>query len=74
MPISAQDRKNTTFVTHRDAFCWIHIPFGLLNGPANFQGSLYLILYGVFFKTCLVNLDKVLIFSSKFEEHINEVD
>ena len=50
------------------------MPFGLRNAPATFQRSLDLILSGVRFKTCLVYLDDVLIFSRQQEDHIKHVD
>lgn len=44
------------------------------NAQATFQSSLELILSVVKFKTCLVYLDDVLIFSRKFEGHSEHVD
>lgn len=50
------------------------MPFGLRNDPATFEHILGLILSRVRFKTCLVYLDYVLIFSRKLEDHVKHVD
>lgn len=44
------------------------------NAPATFQRRLDLILSSVRFKTCLVYLNDVLIFSGKVEYYIQKVD
>lgn len=74
MPILQKVRDRTTFDSYHGAFRSICLLLSLRNAPATFQRSLDLILSGVCFKTCLIYLDDVLIFSRKLEEHIKHVD
>lgn len=50
------------------------MPFGFRNCPATLHRSLDLIRSVFRYKTCLVYLDDVLIFSRKLENHIKHVD
>ena len=50
------------------------MPFGLTNAPASFQRALDLILSRFKWKTCLIYLDDVIIYSRSMEEHIDHVD
>ena len=50
------------------------MPFGLTNAPASFQRALDLILSRFKWKTCLIYLDDVIIYSKSMEEHIDHVD
>ena len=50
------------------------MPFGLTNAPATFQRGLDMIFTKFKWKTCLVYLDDVIIFSRTPEEHIRHVD
>ena len=74
LPLAAQDKDKTTFTSHCGAFRYTRMPFGLRNAPATFQRALDIILTGVRWKTCLVYLDDVIIFSKSMEEHVQHVD
>ena len=50
------------------------MPFGLTNAPASFQRALDFILTQFKWKSCLVYLDDVIIYSKTIEEHIRHVD
>ena len=47
------------------------MPFGLTSAPGTFQCCMSIILSGLQWKTCLVYLDDVIIFSSNFNEHLD---
>lgn len=70
MAIVEKDYDRTTLVTHLGAFHLIWMPFWFGKSPLTFQRSLELIISRVLFKTCLVYLDNVLIFSGKLKDHI----
>lgn len=59
LPIVEKYPDKTTFVSHGGTFRCKRMPFGLRNAPPIFQSTLYLILYGVCSKTCVVYLDDV---------------
>lgn len=49
------------------------MPFGLCNAPATFQRTLDIVLAGYHWKSCLIYLDDIIVFSKTVEEHINHV-
>jgi transposase InsO family protein len=73
IPIRVQDIPKTAFVTKHGLFEFTTMPFGLCNAPATFQRVMELALAGLQWKTCLVYLDDVLVFSTTFEEHIQRL-
>ena len=74
MRIRKQDRPKTAFVCHAGTFQCTRMPFGLTNAPACFQRALDLVLTKYKWKTCLVYLDDVIIFSKNLDDHIAHVD
>ena len=74
VPVAKEDRDKTTFVSHMGSFRYKRMPFGLRNAPATFQRTLDVILSGVKWKTCLVYIDDVIIFSKNEEEHVDHLE
>ena len=73
IPLSKRDREKTAFVCHSGLYEYLRMPFGLRNAPATFQRALDLILAGYKWKSCLVYIDDVIIFSNSLEEHLIHV-
>ena len=73
IPVRESDIPKTAFVTKYGLFEFTTMPFGLCNAPATFQRVMELALAGLQWKTCLVYLDDVLVFSKTFEEHIQRL-
>ena len=46
------------------------MPFGLVNAPASFQALMAWVLRGLNWKTCLLYVDDILVFSNSFQEHL----
>ncbi len=67
--IRPEDREKTTFTCNDGSFQWKRRPFGLKNTPTPYQLLLDILLSGYRWRTCLVNLDDVIIFSRTFEDH-----
>ena len=74
IPVAEEDRDKTTFTCHEGCFCFLRMPFGLCNAPATFQRTLDILLSGFRWKTCLVYLDDIIIFSKSAEEHLKHVE
>eukprot|EP00171_Calliarthron_tuberculosum_P022928 IDg22928t1 len=74
MEIAPESIDKTAFVSHSGFFEWTRMPFGLTNAPATFQRALDMILAGYKWRSCLVYLDDVIIFSKSVEEHITHLD
>ena len=49
------------------------MPFGLTNAPASFQRLMECVLAGLSPEQCLIYLDDVIIFSSNFDEHLEQL-
>ena len=73
MPIAKRDRDKTTFISHMGTFRYKRMPFGIRNAPATFQRVLDIILSGVRWKTWLVYMDDVVVFSKTKGEHFAQV-
>ena len=63
----------TTFVTSLGAYKYHVLPFGLTNGPSNYQHYMNDVLFEFINKFCQAYLDDILIYSKTKKEHINHV-
>lgn len=68
--VDERDREKTAFITPDGLYEFKVMPFGLCTAPATFQRVMDTVLAGLKWKTCLVYLDDVVIFSRTFEEHM----
>ena len=73
IPVHPDDRDKTTFTSHYGIYRFLRLPFGLRNAPATFQRAIDIILSGVKWKTCLVYLDDVIVFSKSRQDHLSHV-
>jgi Reverse transcriptase (RNA-dependent DNA polymerase) len=73
IPVHPGDRDKTTFTSHYGTYRFLWLPFGLRNAPATFQRAIDIILSGVKWKTCLVYLDDVIVFSGSRSAHLAHV-
>jgi len=67
------DVEKTAFTTKQGHFEFLRMPFGLSGAPATFQRMMHCILRHHNWKTCLIYLDDVLIFSNCLKEHYSRV-
>ena len=74
IPVAEDDRHKTAFTCHAGTYQFKRMPFGLCNAPATFQRTLDIILSPYRWRTCLVYLDDIIIFSPNYESHIQHVD
>ena len=73
IPVHPEDKDKTTFTSHYGIYRFLRLPFGLRNAPATFQRAIDIILSGVKWKTCLVYLDDVIVFSKSKKDHLAHV-
>ena len=74
IPVAPTDREKTAFTSHFGVYQFRRLPFGLRNAPGTFQRAIDIILSGIKWKTCLVYLDDVIIFSSSRDVHLKHVN
>lgn len=71
--VRPEDRSKTAFSTPYGHYEFIRMPFGLKNAPATFQRLINNVLREFINKICVVYLDDILIFSTSFQEHVNNI-
>lgn len=74
IPMDPETAHKSAFVTPTGVYQWKRMPFGLVNAPASFQALMTQVLRGLNWKTCLVYVDDILVFSSSFEQHLQHLD
>ena len=72
--LAKKDRHKSAFVCHEGLYQYIRMPFGMTNAPATFQRTLDIVLSRYKWKTCLVYIDDIIIFSRNGEEHLEHVE
>lgn len=75
IPICAEDRLKTGFITQNGMYEWCYLPYGLKTAPATFQRVLSSIIRRHHLSSFCINyLDDILIFSKSFEEHMSHLE
>ena len=67
-------RPKTAFRTRSGLYEYNVMPFGLSNAPSTFERCMELVLKGLQWKTLLIYLDDVIIFSPDFDTYIQRLD
>ena len=73
IPLAKEDRHKMAFTTFAGIHQYKRMPFGLCNAPASYQRTLDILLSGLKWKSCLVYVDDVIIYSTDFEDHLRDV-
>ena len=69
-----KSRPYTAFTTYNGLYEFNVLPFGLANAGASFQTLMENILRDLQWKTCLIYIDDIVVFSSDFETHMVRLD
>ena len=70
VPMDPKDIEKTVFTTPFGLYHFKVMPFGLANAPATFERMMERVLSGLYWETCLIYIDDVIVFSKTFDEHI----
>ena len=71
--LHSDSREKSAFATCYGLYEFNVMPFGLCNAPATFQRLMENVLKDLQWKTCLVYLDDVIIYSKTPEEHLERL-
>ena len=74
IPLAADAKEKTAFITDTGLYEFNVMPFGLCNAPATFQRFMDATLAGLKWKNLVVYMDDIIIFSENFEEHVKDLD
>ena len=70
LKIKRESQPYTAFRTHMRLYEFKRLPQGLANSPGSFQRVMEAVLRGLSWKSCLIYLDDVIIFSKTIKEHV----
>ena len=73
IPLRDEDKGKSAFICSEGLYEFNVMPFGLCNAPATYQRLMNLLLAGLTWRSCLVYLDDILIFSPTFERHLADM-
>ena len=73
--VAEADRDKTAFVTGMGHHLrYVTMPFGLCNAPSTFQRLMEKVLQGLLWRTAVVYLDDVVIYSRSLEDHYSHLE
>ena len=73
--VAEEDRDKTAFVTGRGHHLrFVTMPFGLCNAPSTFQKLMERVLDGLQWRTVVIYLDDVIVFSKSIEDHMQHLE
>ena len=70
IPMYEPDQEHTSFITDRDLYCYIGMPFGLINAGATYQRLVKKMFEKQIGKTMEVSMDDMLVKSKEAKDHI----
>lgn len=74
IPVCERDKHKTAFITRDGLFEWRMMLFGLINAPYTFQRIMTHIFKGLLWKTTIVYLDDILVFSRTPVAHLRDLE
>ena len=74
IPLAAEDRNKSAFVTSEELYHFRVLPFGLTNAPGSFMRLINNVLKGLRWHQCVVYLDDIVVFGRTFQEHLDNLD
>jgi hypothetical protein len=69
-----EDRHEIAFITKYGLFEYTEMPFGLCNAPSTCQRCMELIFRGTQWKTLLIYLDDIILYSSNLDDHFDKMN
>ena len=73
VPLDKEAQEKSAFVTRGGLWKWRVLPFGLTSAPATFERLMERVLSGLQWKSLLLYLDDVIVFSASFDDHLTRL-
>lgn len=74
IPMYEPDQEHTSFITDRGLYCYIGMPFGLLNAGATYQRLVNMMIKDQIGKTMEVYVDDMLVKSKETADHVKHLE
>ena len=74
IPMNPDDKEKTAFISHYGLYHFNVMSFGLTNAPATFQRFMDRCFSGLKWRSLLVYLDDIIVFSVDFENHLIDLE
>ena len=74
LEVKEEDKPKTAFITRSGLWEYNCLPFGLSGAPATFERCMELVLKGLQWKSLLIYLDDIILFSTTVDEHLIKLD
>lgn len=73
IPMAEDAKPKTAFICHSGLYEFERMPFGLKNSPVIFQSIMENALRGLNYKSALVYVDDIIVFSRNFDQHLEHL-
>ena len=74
VPLDEEAQQRSAFVTRGGLWRWKVLPFGLTSAPATFERLMERVLKGLQWRTLLLYLDDIIVFSKNFQSHLERLE
>ena len=74
IPVAAEDKEKTAFLTRYGLYQFTRMPFGLSNSPATFQRAMHMVLNGLIWERVIVYLDDINVMGATVEETLDHLE
>ena len=74
VPLDEEAQQRSAFVTRGGLWRWKVLPFGLTSAPATFERLMERVLKGLQWRTLLLYLDDIIVFSKDFHSHLERLE
>ena len=74
IPLHAETKHKSSFITQQGQYQWNRLPMGLSNATTTFQMTMSKVFSGLIFKSIIIYVDDIIVFSPTFEKHIEDLE
>lgn len=73
IPLKEEHKKLTAYTTRSGRWEYNVLPMGITNAAPTFQRNMEIMLSGLLWKSCIVYIDDLIIFSNSFDQHLQDL-
>ena len=74
LPLHPDTKHKSSFITQQGQYQWTRMPMGLSNATTTFQMTMSKVFGDLIFKSLLIYVDDLIIYSSSFEQHLKDLE